>query len=683
MTDAGETSKGGAVFTRVLKMLCMPRACIGILLLSILFASAFAGPIRRTADRLMPSREIALTVQPGAGSKSGIGQAVLLRRSSESGRNLYDLFIDAALAAGWTEDKAVSYPGYDRMAVGPIDGPSPAVRFSAPVDPGAEMVFLADPGAGILSVAVNGKTSIVDLSASIGTDGTVSIFPYSASPLPFIAKGLLFLCLTVLFFLLFLMAIVWIDAGFPGRRVLQQDFKGWYVWILFLLVYVYCFIAYQSGIPSFLEVGDQLYYWTTDNYVIGGKFDLTSFARSTVVFRGYLCHAAPFVAQKIGAAVHLDPVYVYFLFTAGTASFLLGYVIPEFHHLFFDKRAKLYSVCLYVALFSFFWQGMYTAVLVDLPGVAATAGGLLFLFRFVRCAWFTNALPAGVLLAAGVQFRAGYMLTVWLVAAGLVLYTVLIALPPIRSAWERGFRHPIALGSRRAAAGLLVGTAMFLIVCIPQWAVNQARGESGFIPSDREGSFGVEGHTLSELSANETLTNIMAGYPFPVSVDRQVASIKTQYTDSNSVLTLNQLLDMFVSRPLDTLTYIGKKLFLGFDVKTSVTYPDNGFNLAFSTLNYTVLACSLYALFRLKSSIGEKMLYLVVFLSIVLPQTLVHVEWRYFIAGYLVLYYLFAYRFSKEMSEPGRLVLEIRKGFLYFASAFLFMAQCVNLTLYA
>lgn len=45
---------------------------------------------------------------------------------------------------------------------------------------------------------------------------------------------------------------------------------------------------------------------------------------------------------------------------------------------------------------------------------------------------------------------------------------------------------------------------------------------------------------------------------------------------------------------------------------------------------------------------------LLLFLSIVLPETFVHMEWRYIIAGYAFLYYMFAFYFIGDtVLVPG------------------------------
>ena len=63
-------------------------------------------------------------------------------------------------------------------------------------------------------------------------------------------------------------------------------------------------------------------------------------------------------------------------------------------------------------------------------------------------------------------------------------------------------------------------------------------------------------------------------------------------------------------------------------------------------VNYLVMGVAAYII-ALKNKIltrREKIFMLGIFISLILPQTYVHVEWRYFYPGYLMAYYLLAYK---------------------------------------
>ena len=68
--------------------------------------------------------------------------------------------------------------------------------------------------------------------------------------------------------------------------------------------------------------------------------------------------------------------------------------------------------------------------------------------------------------------------------------------------------------------------------------------------------------------------------------------------------------------------------------------------MTYSFINYFILLSGLYILFFDKR-VTRKERYgaVFIFLTIVLPETIMKIEWRYILAGYLFLYYIFVYHY--------------------------------------
>ena len=72
--------------------------------------------------------------------------------------------------------------------------------------------------------------------------------------------------------------------------------------------------------------------------------------------------------------------------------------------------------------------------------------------------------------------------------------------------------------------------------------------------------------------------------------------------------------------------------------------------MAFSFFNYWVLLSGFYMMFSKENiTFMEKGVAIILFLSIVLPETFMKIEWRYVITGYIILYYMFSYHFIGEI----------------------------------
>ena len=151
-----------------------------------------------------------------------------------------------------------------------------------------------------------------------------------------------------------------------------------------------------------------------------------------------------------------------------------------------------------------------------------------------------------------------------------------------------------------------------------------------------------------------------------------------------------ELLRIFTSQIMDTILIIGKKLFLGFDTKVWVAYPDTPFQhdsrfALFSLLNYFVMGTAVYIIFMKAKllNIREKVLWFVLFAVLIMPQTWMHVEYRYFLVGYIMMYYMVFFKagelFKSERKNVGVVKLT---HYLLFMDIYIYLSQLISWTMY-
>jgi hypothetical protein len=319
---------------------------------------------------------------------------------------------------------------------------------------------------------------------------------------------------------------------------------------------------------------------------------------------------------------------------------------------------------------------MLVNVLSDVFGITFYLAGLVFALSFYRKKRLLHLILAAVFLYLATSFRLAYIYGVY----GIVLaFTVKGLNAIIRSIRDKEFQTKYA--SLRHVLRSFVCVALVvisvLIISYPQILFNQSTGHKGITSYDSEGSV-VPGYTLAESSASKSISSLFVLSPIGFIPDRQIQSIKlSQYTLEDN-LHMDQLLELFMSNPLDTMILIGKKLFEGFNVQLNSVYLwSNPESLAplwsrqvLSYINYSVIFCCIYSFFQTKYSKVEILFLSLNFLTLIAPQLILHIEWRYFIIGYLGIYYCFVFKFlpfiesNRELGNASKFLIRL-SGYIY------------------
>jgi len=639
---------------------------IATIFISLLFAGVGASFINRIADSMMPEREITITVEPSERNEVWI--------FDDGAQNtLFSALMEGEKKGEWEyrDAETFGYAGNMLYAYGDTAGNS--VTFSAPIRQQSYISFWRNINSSKATIYSQKDYISVDLYSDVEGGDIIRVYPFQNELLPVIVRLVLYALLSVLIFVLLMAVRIWINTHLETAAYTHKKRTFFLFWII---LYAVAVIQYKLGIPNFLSFGDQSYYWVLS------PFEYTEYIASSYSFRGYLCHIFPVISQMVGARLHIDPAYVHFLSTSAAISWLFTYVLPSFYEDFTGKKAVVFSMVSSLIIYLFFWNGTLTAVLVDLFGAVAFCSGVLFSRRFWKQRSLSAAVLMGFFFSVACNLRTAYQYAIYVLLCYAVVQTVRQI--PLRK---------IALSWKSICGGALA-LIMFILVALPQFQVNATKGHIGLLPYDYPGAWiidenPVRQNTLAEWSATYSTTDGYSGYPFVVS-DDQMLSMKTEMYHNEDLLTIPQILGWYANSPVESIVYLVKKFFVAFDPKTSVSYPDKnpwreGSGILFSLLNYLVLGSAFYVIFVHKEiQKSERLLCGLFFMGLVAPQMLVHVEWRYFLSTYILLYYFFSYHFL------GKLVVEkenckelLAKGYLPYLCAVLLIAITISFTLHA
>lgn len=656
---------------------------ICLFLLAGLICSLQHSWVNVVVDMIMPTKKVTLTVNETDREINEIWLA-----DDATGNNLFSSCVSSVDSSMWEYRDAQEYQYSANTLLSYGDNEGDTFTITAPVKSNSYLMFWRHMGCGEVTIDVDGKEYIVDTQSEIGD--LYRFYPFQDSYLPFVARAIVYAILIAIAFC----ALIGIYHYFTGRKktcVLNRyEFKSWYIFPLWLFLYLYAVVQYRIGIPNYLEFGDQGYYWLVDilkkdNFNIYSSKWAEYVANTSGLWavRGYWCNIFTSLAKSLGNLLIIDPIYFYLLAPTGAIVWVNCYVFPELHYLATEKRANLTQVLTTLLLVVFFWNGCVTAITVDIFGVVALLTGIVFAFKSGKNKKWYDLFSTGLFLSIACNYRTAYQYGIYVMVLCAIVYSV----------WKSGGINIAILSLKQLikqkrkqfllnAAALILG---FLIIAIPQFNINKEKGHIGFLPYDYPGAW-VTGTnpldtSLTESSANQTLNAGYTGYPIVVA-DEQMFSIKDNLYDRNDFLQIPQILNAYASSPLNSLQYLVKKLFLAFDTKINITYPDgipwnHSIGEIYSFANYFVLISALYTLFFHKNlHITEKILFIIAFLGLTLPQMFVHVEWRYFLPTYFSFYYLFAYRFfdvfEQELKEKtGKYLTVMSLGiFLCFTISF-------------
>ena len=493
------------------------------------------------------------------------------------------------------------------------------------------------------------KQVIIDLEKNSEGD-IVDYFPFANSKLFIIYTVGVYILLSILIYIGIM--IIFVKKKIISKRINflnnYSSFKMFFIIYILISLYVsYKFIF--NTLPKSIYInkeffGDQRYYWELGNFLFKGQY--TEILKRSYTFRGYITFAIPAIAQMLGYYLNINSYWIFTMINNFFISILLAYIIPEIYNQISNKKAKNYHILTLFFIFSFFWKGIYYSILFDVFGVTFLFWMIL---KILKLKTKKDLFIAGVFGGIATLCRGNYVWTV------MILFLVKIVYELIKN-------------KKISLINIFLFWLGIFLICLPQIKINYDLGHIGLFTFDRIGSYKpVPDEKVTIFLINESMRNFFLTFPMGLG-DRTSQQILINFSQG-ARLNMNQILSAFIYSPIETIIVILKKIFLALDTRTNESYPKDLWNLTFfSLVNYFIIATSLFFTKNKVFTKKEKLLGISLFISAILPQTIMNVEWRYYIVLYLMVYYVFVFKFVSLVEQKEKFSELKKEGYFKFIS---------------
>jgi hypothetical protein len=442
--------------------------------------------------------------------------------------------------------------------------------------------------------------------------------------------------------------------------------------VIFVLILAYNLINYVRGIEY---IGDTYWYWFAgDLFYKNGQFSILHY--SGAPFRGYIIPLLTLGLRKVAQILGINAVLVYEILSALFFAYFISTLMPDIYELLTKKkRAKWYQIGMLFVIVSLFWRGYFIDLLSDFYAVAALLLALKYHVLAERTEKNSYFFWAGLFSGLSVLIRSNYKYSFYLI----ILYIFIGISFKNRLVFDQ-------LGSYgRRLIIFLIGA---MIICFPQFLINQRHGKFGFFPYDSkvkmvntdriqmvslaqlQGGIGIE-KCLPGIYYDRHGIDVMHkyyGYPPGNYTEEDFIRLWREHTMEN----FGEYLAMVVKYPLDFACIYFRHLFNGLDVRAHRYGPGKEiFYYAF--VNYTILFVVLVFLYHHRKKTGLKFLILLGILF--LPSVSIipgMIEIRYFLSFHLFNYTTLCFSVDFRTLFP----LERRSVIKYLVAYLIFMLSC-------
>ncbi|MBP5223308.1 MAG: hypothetical protein J6Z35_09145 [Lachnospiraceae bacterium] len=610
---------------------------IGMILLAVLLTACLGSVLNPLTEAFMP--ETAVTVQR-VDDTEGKNVTILYEEYEENADEFFLQLKKANEESGNPWEYVQGEPGKSWTML--VDTPDcGALTIGTRATPRKYLTLLCNRAGGVVEVISSYGAVTVDTYRDQDESEIQRVYLFEHSRriymLKIAAYGIAFAVVLALMTVLFLL--------FKYRITVP----GWLLKPIGLLDFLLCGLIlfgtavalYKIGIPNYLQVGDETAYWQT-TLLHEGRLDL-DYLSGLFAPRGYWCYIPQTIAQMTGKALSVDAVIIWQLLLAISWSLFVCGIFPGLYKRLSGKEAcRLHLLPVMLVLLTT-WRQLLTSVLMDAFGMIAFFAFLYYMESIYEdSGWRKAGLLAGFFASVACSFRPANMIGV----AGIFLFEVFS-------------RREKKNDYKKLTESLAIGILAFVIGCVPQFAINYNRGHVGLLPYDHEGAW--LGSSVTEWSSDYAMSHGNIAYPL-LATDDQMLTMKNKLYNNDSSLTMEQLFDVYMYSPVETMMLIVKKLLIGFDQKTNIAHPGDGAvpwretqGMLFSLWNYFILFSGVFVLLKSERvTKREKWIAGLVIGLLVLPETFMKIEWRYIMAGYFMIYYFFTFAFVGPLVQERR-----------------------------
>lgn len=274
---------------------------------SIFISTLFYQPIYQLTVSLMPKKTISITNLDTGDQRN---QIYILGNGDAN--NIFQDIIDNGLINDWTYKPIGEWsPNFDLLSNASLNE---SLSFPIKWIPNNFILFWKSSNSGMIQIESEGKKEEFDLYSDL-PGGEFFIFYPAAKSYYFSIIHALIYFIFILIVTAFILNIFSLKRDYKLFDILQKEIPDWFIVIVFTILYIFSIIQYNVGIPNFMALGDQVYYWIINLF--------TDIAREQIVtFRGYICHLLPSISKGLSDFTHINPFYFYFLFLSLLFSWL-------------------------------------------------------------------------------------------------------------------------------------------------------------------------------------------------------------------------------------------------------------------------------------------------------------------------------------------------------------------------
>lgn len=457
----------------------------------------------------------------------------------------------------------------------------------------------------------------------------------------------------------FILTLIY-GGPFIYRWLLKRKITGKTMfYLIFIVQFFYTGIVYyfNQGVFVVSEMADAYYYLNPPFFDESGVFSLQYYANHTFTFRGYFPHLVSFLCSELGKLIQIDAFYFYTVLLSLLTAYTFAIAIPRLISVFKKPSGTMFlEIAISYVLFFIFWHPQLFYQMTDIPSALLCVCGISLLISSAVAEdkskkEYGKMFCAGLFLGAAVSFRVSYSVVIALMT--IVSLAILVIHGMKCSSFQNVCKECLT-----TVVSLLIG---ILIVSIPQYQINAERDKHSFFPYSYEWLYDADSGT----GTTDTWYDFTYGlhrYQFSGSayLDKQLFEIDEQYP-TEKYYDMNDFLYIFFSDPISFLAEYMKKTFWAMSaaleaIYTWLPYNYEYYNVFAALLNYWLISNICYALLNpeKRSSFLPKaygLFLLAIGLATAGIQGMAHMERRYYIFAYLLLYITNAYFILNRWKE--------------------------------
>jgi len=444
--------------------------------------------------------------------------------------------------------------------------------------------------------------------------------------------------------------------------------------VVFLLITAFNIFTFQNidnptrlnyGTP--MGMGDAAYYWriVEVSLSITGSEHGLSFSEAYVAvaysFRGYLYPFYIHFIRMISFGSNNIAVYIHFILSAIVGAAFLTIVMPSLYKHLTKKETTIAMIAVFSFIYMFFWRYYFYNTMPDFFSMALIITFILFLLKYFQKPGSKLAFICGLLLSISISLRQN--LQIFGNFALLIIFTVILLqlfLKFVNVKKITNSRFGILIADNTAIKNILLFLIGFIIITIPEIWFNYHRGVFFIFAPSLPGDFVSEYQTLLESGAT-TGFSLMQGHPWVLSnpLGIRIFNNVYPYVDTNRVFA-HHLAYIVMNHPREFFSTMFARLFLLFDIKIIPLYQNienlHAYHPVYSVYAHIVslfnhllissMIVSVVVKDIRKSVYNNKEGIILIFFLIfsLLIQLFGHVEWRYILPSYVLIYYCVSYK---------------------------------------